>query len=172
MENIFNDMEIYCVGKQHFEPTYQDGPKIDLNEGGYVILLQYCSPTEEEIREIGGGKAEFRAVEVDGVLVFLAKFGDLPWTDMSLHRGLSHAAMPPRPEPGMGAFLHVMLVDSTTGVLVCQKAIGLMNRFSHALADMIESQSMDVPANWAAMVQRVYQKYTSDQLADMATVRN
>lgn len=157
-------LQAFCVGAKIMEPTYEDGPRLDLTEDGFRLLISYNWPTPEEIFEIQNGKAEFCAAEVDDVLVFMAKFGRIPWSDMTFHRGLANSNEVIRPAQGDGTALHIMLVDSTTGILVAQRVIGLMNRFSHGLADMIEAQEKTVPADWDARVRQLYRKYPKPEL--------
>lgn len=162
----------FSVGKQICEPTFQDGPKLELTENGLMLLIQFQHPTAEEIHAIRDCDAQFRAVVAEGVLFFLAKFGRMLWMDASFHRALAHTQDTERPATGHGLALHVLLVDSCTGILKAQRVIGLKNEFSCGLIDLLEMQGRQVPKDWEQMVRRAYAKYSPIQLAEMAKLRN
>lgn len=160
------------VGKKICEPTFQDGPKLELTENGLVLLIQFQWPAAEEIHAIRDCDALFRAVVVDGVLFFLAKFGKMPWMDAPFHRALANTPDAERPSAGYGLALHILLVDSCTGVLKAQRIIGLKNSFSNEFIDLLEKQEGDVPKDWEQMVRSTYAKYSPSQLAELAKLRN
>lgn len=141
----------------------------EMTDGGGILLIKFGSPSAAEKRAVKNGSAQFKLIEVDGIIFFLSRFGTMNWMDAPFHRDLAKEYV--RPNEGEGLSLHIMLVDARTGILAAQRIIGLQTAFSNALLDMIEEQPA-IDAAYNLTISKIHGKYTTNDLVEMSSVEN
>lgn len=127
-------------------------------------------PTAKEKNAFRSGVPQFDLVVVDGVIFFLSRFGTLNWMDSPFNRHLysdNRILQLEEPGPTQGYSLHVMLIDSVTGVLVHQRLIGLDHDLSMRLRDAIINQPV-IP-DYDQRVRNVMARYSTKDLVTLAS---
>lgn len=165
-----NEHTVVRVGDKVCAPS-KDEVKFDITSAGGVLMLKLVSPTADEKKAVRSGLAQFKLVEIDGIIFFLSRFGTLEWMDAPFHKQFCQVDNMPKPANGEGLLLHIMLVDALTGVLVEQRIIGLQHDFTTALFDMIEAQP---PRNalFYTTLSNIYRERTTMDMVKSATVEN
>lgn len=162
----------FRVGKKVCSPIKGDASVFEITQGGAILMLKFQSPTSKEKNSIKSGVARFRAISIDGVVFFLARFGTNPWIDAPYNKTTSQSSID-RAANGMGLSLHIMLVDAATGILVAQRVIGLSTKFTNDLADLIDLQPNF--ADWDAYIaeiNRIYAEYTTEDMVQLGGFEN
>jgi hypothetical protein len=161
---------IYEVGKKYREGVaYMPESLIfDFLEEGGLLRLVHAGPTDEEIQEIGKGKADFRLVEIQGIIFILAKFGDLPWMYAPYHVDLSAAYTLEKPMDGKGYAIYIILLD-TNGIVKVIRRMRLSTRLSVRFAEMVEKQRGTLPRNYEALARLIKSQYTIKDMLGMST---
>lgn len=157
--------EKFIVGRKVSKPLSPEGTFLDVTEAGLLFVIRRPDITPEMIRDIMRGVAQFRLGAINGVLIFLARFGMLPWFNANFHRGFSSYEDFQPPTNGAGYSLYVFLVDSKTGVLRAKQLFVLRREISKKFFDLFNQQESQPPHNWDILIKRVYRKHTITQLA-------
>lgn len=167
-------MPVYEVGKKVCSPCATDTIQFDIQDGGALFVAKLGNPTKDEIQEFKQGNPQFKFLQLDGVIYFLAKFGSLEWMEAPFHRDLSSATkLPTNPPEGTGLNVHVMLIDAATGVLTVQRIVGLQSEFTRQLtAAIINQPSFKTRESYDRSVLITHMQYSIDQLANMAKNEN
>ena len=165
------EFKAFEVGQPVCSPC-MEGVTFNLTSGGAVLKAAFNHPSANEKRAFKNGVPQFKLAEVDGVIFFLSRFGTLSWMDSPYYRRLSQYELQ-RPAEGYGLSLHVMLIDSSTGVLVTQRMIGLNTKFTNDLLTMVYEQP-DLGDQIAYEDHRiaVMRQYPTTELVKMAVATN
>lgn len=138
--------------------------------GGFMLICAMNRPTDEEKQAFKSSSPyQFDFITVDGVIFFLARFGTLRWMDMPFNIHLypdNRARLLEVPGPTQGYGLHIMLIDSSTGILIHQRLIGLDHDLSMRLHDAIINQPV-IP-NYDQRLQRIMAQYSTMDLVALA----
>jgi len=165
-------MDVLKVG-DHFPQIahYPEGVLFEIDDSMPMLIYNYSRPTAAEIADVSasGHAFEIRAQVRDSVLWVLSKCGSQEWCDSPYTPHLSHGVELPLLDSGKEGFaLAVMVVDADTNTIKGIRFVGLGNRFSMQLYDMVE-ELKNKPFNEAAFaneVMRTQAAYTSRQLAE------
>lgn len=146
----------------------------DLSGHGLTILLR--NPTAQEIEEVKSGDLQFGLVVYGSVIVLLHKMGGSPWSDApySWHLVPEESRQIPPVEtltPETRALLHIVLVDSVTGIIKAQRAVTFTPQFTKSLHTAIRDQSQMSNARYDAEVDGLFARYTTRQLMGLAQVK-
>lgn len=166
------NFQAFEVGRKVCQPTHKDESIFDVTEGGAILLLKFRKPSSKEKNSVKSGVASFRAVMLDGVVFFLARFGTGNWIDAPYNRYTSPGEVPPVLD-GSGIMLHVMLIDADTGILVAQRVIGLSTEFTKSFRDLVEVEpEYHSMVEFQNRINTIYSRYSTNQMVEMAGVRN
>lgn len=168
-------MYSYEVG-QLYHPdrtTWGETPQYNYRGGGHELVLFYGSPTSREIRDVRRGLAQFAFAVEEGVIFFLYRFGEQPWSDApySIHLvpEAERTVPPPEATSETRALLNVHLVDADTGLIRANRTLSLSPEFTRGLNASIREQAarpFGVSAHERA-IRRVYARYpTTRELLD------
>lgn len=138
-------------------------------DGGFVLTCACSRPTSKEKQAFKNGVAQFGLAVVNDVIFFLSRFGTLNWMDSPFNRHLYYDNRMSRlevPGPTQGYGLHVMLIDSATGILASQRLIGLEHNLSMRLREAIINQP-EIP-DYDQRLQLTMAKYTTMDLVALA----
>lgn len=141
-----------------------EGTRLEF-DGAFMLTCAFDRPTAKEKKAFKSGVPQFDLVVVNGIIFFLSRFGTLNWMDSPFNIHLYPAnriLQLKKPGPTQGYGLHVMLIDSSTGILVHQRLIGLEHDLSTRLYDAIIHQPM-IP-NYNQQVQLTMAQYTTRNL--------
>lgn len=165
-------MTTLTVGKVTEEfKGLDEGLSVDVNENGISILFTYEEPTRREITDISKEIGMFKLVEVDGIVFLLLKFGKQNWADCAFRiqehtsQSLLHDI-----KDGEGYGMFITLADPKDGVVHALRAIGVSSKFSRELNRMLSNKSVMDKYTWMQKVMSVQNRYTTEQLVDMAKV--
>ena len=156
---------IYEVGKRAFMPTREDSIRFQVTDAGCVLLLMHNKPNAKEKRRYKS-TPQIKFCVANDIIFLLARFGDAPWMDAPFYKGLSRFAHLDVPGEGQGLMLHFMYVDSSTGILLEQRLIGLDHDMSCRLIAAIATQPT-IP-NYDYVLDSTYAQYTTRALVEMA----
>lgn len=149
---------------------FPEGVLFEIDESMPLLIYNYSRPTAEEISDVSaaGSAFEIRAQVLSNVLWVLTKCGSQEWCDSPYNPHLSQRVELPLLDSGsMGFALSIVVVDADTNLIKGMRTIGLGNRFSMQLYDMVEelkAKPFDKAA-YSREVQRAQAAYTSRQLA-------
>jgi hypothetical protein len=149
------------------QPSGEDVVVFDIDNAGALLLIKYNRPRAKEKSDVKSGVAQFKIAKLDGILFFLCRFGTGNWMDAPYHPDFSRYTLPV-PGEGEGLLLHVMLIDSSTGVLAAQRAIGLSTEFSAAL---LQTAAGLPPSgdDYMLRIKRIYAERKTNDLLVLAT---
>lgn len=169
----------FTVG-QPYNPrvtTWPDGvAQWRLTDDGVELAIFYGNPTAVEIEAVKKGKARFALLAGQHALILGHRFEPLPWADTpwQVVRQTDAPAGLPLHGPGTKLMVHVVLVDSHTGILVAQRVITWPGRFVEAVRKAIRTQSLNksTVAQGDQEINDWYQRYpTTDQLIAAADIK-
>lgn len=155
----------FIVGKRVSKPNSPEGAFLDYTEAGVMLVLRYPNITEEARRDVMRGVAQFRVGQIEGVIIFLARFGMLPWQNANFHRGKGSFKETLPLQGREGYPIHVLLVSSETGILRAKQKFPLGRKTAERFNILLEAQDKELPSNWDILVKRAYRKHTVNQIA-------
>jgi hypothetical protein len=170
-------LHCYQVGKPLVEgiTEFATGAMFVYDESGAKLVLFMEHPTQAEMDAMQEGKLEFGLYTCEDVIVFLCRMGELSWIDApySAHLVAGGFEMDTAPAEWQGYGLSMFVVDSSTGLIQSMRLVALPHDYSIALRDSIlAQQAMAYDAvQYDAHVTELFGKYSSDELAAMAQVR-
>lgn len=166
------DFTKLTVGEKVCVPTHKDEVTFDLTPGGAVLMMQYNGPSATEKRNVKSGVTQFKALSIDGIIFFLARFGDSPWIDAPYNSHIGYGKLE-HAEEGLGLALHILLIDSSAGVLVAQRLIGLSTDFTNSFAELVALQpNFSGDQEYYARLGSIYQRYTTLDMVEMGGLNN
>ena len=155
----------YKVGDKILPATGGDSVRFQLSDDGCTLLIQYNKPSAAEKRNFKQ-PAQFGMTIVKGVIFFLARFGAAQWMDAPFDAKKATFTKLDYPKDGEGLALHVVVVDSSTGILVSQRLIGLETDLSRRIIAAATYQP-EIP-NFDLLVSSIYTRYTTNDLVELA----
>lgn len=159
-------MQMYEVGKKCFPATRGNSVHFQASDDGLTLLVAFDRPTAKEkgaLKKV----PQIKFTVVNDIIFILARFGTEPWIDAPFYSKFSGLTAPIQmPSDTQGLALHYMLVDSSTGVLLHQRLIGLEHDLSYRLAKAINEQP-EIP-NYDAVLNVLYNQYSTVQLVEKA----
>lgn len=157
--------QIFEVGRQIIPPG-PEGTLFEIDASGPMLVLKYNRPTASERRSIKSDVFRIRLAVVEGVIFLLFRFGTGQWMDAPYNARLSQYTLTAPPE-GMGLLLHIMLVDSSTGILQVNRAIGLSTEFSRLLLHAAAQQpELGPPEEYYAHVAQICAHLSTTELLE------
>ncbi|MFD4406703.1 hypothetical protein ACFWPH_28470 [Nocardia sp. NPDC058499] len=168
----------FTVGKP-YNPrvtTWPDGvAQWRLTDDGVELAIFYGTPTADEIEAVRKGNARFALLAGQHALILGHRLEPLAWADTpwQVVRQTDAPAGLPLPGPGTKLMVHVVLVDSRTGILVAQRVITWPGRFVEAVRKAIRTQSLNksTVAQGDQEINAWYQRYpTTEQLIAAADI--
>ncbi len=158
------ELSVYNVGEKVCEPS-REMTQFDMTDGGGLLIVKFNHPTAKERREFKK-PTQFKFLVVDDVIMILARFGTLNWMDAPYYRYRSkNLTYTEFPEDDMGFAVHILFIDSSTGILVDQKLIGLDTDTSRALYVAIGTQPV-IP-DYDKRIAKIYQKYSTEDFVQV-----
>ena len=155
------------VGDKLFNPTRQDIIQFDMTASGGLLSVQFNKPSAKE-KQAFKDSIQLKVAVVDGIIFILARMGTLSWMDAPFFHVLAISSdLPEIPDDqSTGLFVHCLLADSSTGVLLAQKIIGLDHDVSVKLIDAIRRQqeenlSLD---EYDRKLDLIYRRYSTEDL--------
>lgn len=164
-------MEILTVGKPYIEGKtgYQEGLDFNYRCATYELRMFLARPQPHELDDILHGPVRFSLATVQNAIFLCVKFGGQQWMDASFNINLvpQDQRSLPTIEPLMHALLHIIVIDSVSGVVAGLRVISLSVPFTQALAEAIIAQAM-MPWNeedYLARIARIYSSRSSGEIA-------
>lgn len=180
-EMMNTPLHVLELGRPYAEgvTSYPKVAQYNFRGGGHELAMFFGSPTEEEVRAIRIGRAEFALLVESGVVVLLYRFeGNSEWSDCpySYHLVPREQQQLPfeLPTPESRAMLLVLLVDAYTGLLHVIRECSLSPDFTRRLHEAIREQAAEgfsLDEHQHALAE-LYLKYpTSNAMADAAQAK-
>lgn len=159
----------YLGGKQH---PIGEGVSFNLTDQGANFLICFNDMTDEEVNFIENGDAEFRLFYIDEIIMFLAKFGDMPWISSPFHVALANGGHPlniPELKSNEGIGMTFFGVDAKNSMVKTNiRLVGLSHNFSTKLIEFIDEQKSKKfsEAEYNQKVKDIYSNYKAAQMAE------
>ena len=156
-------------------PFPGNGTHYNYNKYGHWFIVMLDIPTPEEVHQITSDPVKFGIYEYEGVIFFLAKFGDLPWNDAPYSAlRLSEEERPDtRTIEGQHAAIQVILVDSRTNLIKGLRIVTLSPELTK-LIDQKAAEQLENP-HWAShydsTIDKAYAKFSPSDMADRCIAR-
>ncbi len=144
----------------------------DFANDGTILFMTLNNPTPGEIRQIRSGEKHFRITCFPGMLWLTFKFGTLDWAEAPFSPHLCTQADLPRNLNYASNDIHIVLVDSTDGVVKYYERL----KFNEALTAALKTGVMLLLAEefsreeYDMVVKTVQTKYSAEQIAKKAVV--
>lgn len=175
---IANYAQFYCGMKKPEWRGLSDCMRLEWNDqSGFTLYLFWNKVSTAEIREVSTeSDIDIRFLPINDISFFCFKFGNLPWADcpFSPHIYDEHPLFDKLISPLIGYSLSVFLIDTSNGELKYIRQIGLGHEFSNLIRvwakKSLENKTIS-KEDYIAITNNVYQKYTSNELAEKATLR-
>ncbi len=170
-------MYAYEVGKPYPEvtPPLAAGPRYTYSRGQHNLLLVMDRLRPVEVAAVRTDPCEFAVTALDGVILFLYRFGSQPWGDAPYSWHLQgETEIPSEPPPGTKALLTVQLVEAETAILKVIRAVSLSPDLTWMLFRLIADQARDPwsgPASYDATLDRLYERHSTEDLLRRALAR-
>jgi hypothetical protein len=154
----------------------QDGAHYNFNRAGHSLLLAFHSPSSDEVQAVKSGVRKRFAFAVEqGVIFFLAKFGDQNWMDTPFTIHLvpeDYRELPPETDGTTEhALLLTVMVEARTGIVQAMNACTFTPAFTRRLHAAIRAQAERPWRGRAAhdsAIARVYRTFSTRQLVKRA----
>ncbi|MEG2383626.1 MAG: hypothetical protein RSB39_08570 [Oscillospiraceae bacterium] len=164
----------------NFPPTagYGEATIAEIDASGMLLVLNFNNPSRAEIEAIKEDKPfEIRFTEINNIIMFCAKCGEINWVDAPFNIYLSKHPndMPDIPDDGKtGLALTLMMVDARNNTIKHMRLIGLGNDFSRELYSAVQRQKQSgvlFAPQYDASLKEIYAKYTTKQLSQLCSAR-
>ena len=144
----------------------------DFANDGTILFMTLNKPTPAEIRQIRSGEKCFRMTCFPGTLWLTFKFGELDWGEAPFSPHLCTQADLPRNLNDASTYLHIVMVDSSDGVVKYYERLKYNDAFTAALKTGVilllgEEFSRE---EYDAVLDAVQAKYSAEQIARKAVV--
>lgn len=165
-------------------PEYRTGGndmRMQFLDPTWVLAVGFPGITKEEIEEIRFGDLKLGYTVIDDALFFLFKFGDIPWADAPYEPLLTAKPLNyyELDEPGKGATLTVLAVDTNTGEIKAMRVCGIGHMQTNNLHRLCREKDKQRPftakdkAAYSKCVDMVYEKYqTSEEMLKTMPLQN
>lgn len=169
-------MQILAVGQQ-YDPSIKEWPEgchYNYDLGGHWLHYFYQVPSDIEINSIQAGPARFGLFIEEPVIFLLHQFGDMPWNDAPYSWWLVTEEYRRLPQftPGEHAFLRVVLIDTSTGIVAALRALTFSPAFTQKLHEAIlrQAESPWSPSRHDEVIRSVYSRFTAHELVQRAQI--
>lgn len=166
-------MELYTVGKPYPGGLLPPSNNYNYRQGQHELIVSMPDLADSEISDFRSGEARFALTVLDSVIFLSYKFGDQPWSDAPFNWHLVPTEMRSEPPVTTGdtrAILFIILIDAKNGIVQALREITFSPRFTRLLhANIVEQIKSPVSREQHyADVDDAYQRYTSDELVNLA----
>lgn len=159
--------DLYIPGKT----SWPEGVCYNFANGYHELFLRLDTPLKKEIDAVQNGEVEFRLYVEKDVILLVYRFGkELGWSDAPYNWHINPESMRTYPET-LGdteeVFFHIILVDSSTGILRAARTVRLGHEFSKDLHQAI-NQQIQLPFHkptYDSNLRLIYAKFRSRDLA-------
>lgn len=153
---------------------HKEGVYFDVDDSGASLIVYFNSPTDEELAQFREGhKFEIRYIELQNIIMFTVKIGNLNWMDSPYSPHLSkNLTRLTAPEDGQGLALTLILIDSYTGTVKNVRLLGLSTSFTQKLLKDLVLQ-LEKPFDksvYLTALNRIYQRYTTNQISKLSNI--
>lgn len=157
--------------------TKQDGFVLEY-DAGFILYAMLNGVSSEEKKQFETSMPlAVTITTIADISFFGFRFGNLPWADCpfspALYSGVGRNISFPELGEADGIALMVLLVDSSSGELLHSRVVGLGHDFSKKVlgwAKIAIEKPMSIK-EYQDRMNRVYQKYSTEQLVAMADYR-
>jgi len=168
-------MHSYKVGELYTDrTTWPELAQYNYRGGEHELILFFNKPTSKEVHAIAKERAEFALFVERRLIVIVYRFGtELPWSDApySIHLVPSEQrTTPPEVEMDERAWLHIVLVDASTGIIKALRSLTMTPEFTWTLHQAIREQAK-MPftrSEYNSELDALFSGYRSHELAQMA----
>jgi hypothetical protein len=166
--------EVGAPFPDHVPPI--DAAHYNYDRSGHRLTILLRNPTAQEIEDVKSGDLQFGLVVYGSVIILLHKMGDSPWADAPYSWHLvpeENRQIPPVETltPETRALLHIILVDSVTGIIKAQRLVTFSPQFTKSLHTAIRDQSQISNERYDAEVDGLFAGYTTRQLLGLAQAK-
>ena len=156
-----------------------DGARLEYTKSGLMLVVHAKNPLQKEIESFSKKRVDLALYEKGQVIWFLFKIqGSLSWSDcpfsIKLNKDPYIIDNFPRHLPGdQGLGLHMILVESSSGIIKAMRLVGLENRFSQEFCNMLQRQvesAFDLE-KYVQEIKQVFSNFTPKQLVNYANAR-
>jgi len=150
---------------------YPDSNIVEVSDSGIDVYVLMRKPSKSEIKQISAGSEfKLKLLEMEGIIFFILKFGDLEWSDAPYSVHLSKGQTYLRDVPdGNGYAVTIYVIDTSSGELVLQRFTGLDTCTSRELKEIVERQKT-LPFNkseYAVTINNIYRTYSTMDLLEL-----
>lgn len=161
------------VGKKYeYVCRQEEGCYVDIDSAGMRIMAIFDRPTENEKKSMSSeSPLEIRLITMRGTMLFLLKFGDMPWMDAPYTPHLSKGDISIGQENGKGLATTIQLFDRGTGELLVQRLVGLNEEITKKIAreiDELKKKPFD-QIDYADNLRQIYAAYSTKDLVKMSS---
>lgn len=155
-----------------------DGTMVEFNNStGLTLLVFYNTPTDYEMKQFKlNRKFEIKIKEINEVIFFVFKFGNMPYMDCAFNPNLLNEKVSFNyiNDESMGLALNILIIDSFNGELRHIRTIGLGHKISNKFIEYCKKQeSATFDKNkFNDIVERIQATYTSLELATLIEEEN
>ena len=155
---------------------YSDSNIAEVSDSGIDVYVLMRKPSKSEIKQISAGSEfKLKLLEMEGVIFFLLKFGDLDWSDApyNVHLGKGQPHLKDVPD-GSGYAVRIYLIDTLSGELMRQRFTGLDTCTSRELKEMVGRQNA-LPFNkteYAVAINNIYGMYSTMDLLEIKSAQD
>ena len=153
--------------------SFEEGMVFDIAANGANFRIAYHNIQKQEVSVIEDCNPVFSIIAINGVIFFLAKFGEIPWMDAPYDVHLSDTGMT-IPDTsytdGTGLALTVILVDAKTRIVQALRVFRLETWLSQRLKHLADEQR-NKPFNYdkyRAKVKAIYARHSTLDLVKMS----
>jgi len=148
-----------------------DSVVFEFSDSGGFLRMAWQDPNTSEMQQFTKGEISLGLVELDGIIFFLVKFGTLAWMDAPYHVNFSKEYdLMDLSDPFLGYAIQVVLLNSRDRRVKMIKLLGMPHELSKYFNELVTKQRNESTENYDVRLQRIYQKYTTDDLAKMGKV--
>ncbi len=173
-------MHLYEVGKPYSatRSTWPEGCEFLFDQAGCTLRLFFANPTPQEVRDVRRGTAEFALAPIENTLYLLFRFGtSVTWSEASY----TYQRMPADQRPALDTpigpetrqVLTIFLVNAFDGILIAMRQVTFSPEATQLLHTTVAAQAAQPydTGQYDALIDRIMQQYTSDQLLQFAKAR-
>lgn len=171
-------VHLYEVGKPYTDRKHwPELAQYNYRSGEHELILFFDRPSSKEVQAVRKDPFELALYTAGMQIVLLYRFGQvIPWSDApySIHLVSPEQRTLPLPTGSEEqAWLHVVLVDASNGIVRALRSLTMSAEFTQALHQSIRAQA-DMPftrANYNGELEALFAEYSSADLASMAQIR-
>lgn len=161
------------VGRQVCKPGMPETAHFDIMPFGLFLLIRYETPSKSTALDITHAHAQFRTLMIGKHIVFLSRFGMMPWVRSFFHVAEAQKKVVPHPAGGNGLTIHIILVDANTGKVVARRVAAITPEVTQKLVSLMAIQDPEDKLLIKDIERhKIKNRYTTQQLAVLANLRH